>query len=371
MMKKLITVMTMMVMLLFADNYDNYLNNSEVKPLVFSFADSKNTNDDVTTNFHLTLFNGRVENVLGLQLGLVVNQVENDFIGFDATGIYSRVGGNYAGYQTSGVVNKVGGDFTGIQESGIYSAIGGDLLGIQGTGIVGKVGGDLNGAQFTGIVSEATDVNGAQFSGIVNKAADVNGAQFSGIVNTADEVNGLQSSGIVNKAGHVKGVQMGLINRSKKLDGIALGLINISDDGSIHPITWADDAGDYNAGLKFAPNDYWYTILTVGNLQNDDDFGKNHTLRNYMGLQYPISPRFYVAADIGSGIALPYNTEKWENEEDIWGIFEARVSIRFKIFDRLSIFGGVSHATYGHGDDEKFDDFKAIEKTRPFFGIQF
>ncbi len=375
MMKKLILAMLMMLTVMFAEKYDSYFDNGNVKPLVFSVMDSKNEaenpNSDVTTNFHLTLFSGRVKNVLGLQLGLISNDVANDFIGYDGTFIYSRVGGNYAGYQTTGLVNRVEGEFTGIQESGIYSYIGENLLGFQTAGIIGKVMGDVKGAQFAGIINEAKDVTGAQFSGIVNKADDVEGAQFTGVVNNAKDVTGIQSSGIVNNAGHVKGIQIGLVNRSKKLDGIAIGLVNVSEEGSVHAIGWAGGAVDYQAGLKFAPNDYWYTILTFGDIQNDGDLGDNHTFQSYMGLQYPVMSKVYVAADIGTGIALPYNVEQWENEEDIWGIFEARVSVGYKIFDRLTVFGGVSQSYYGHGDDEKFDDFEEIERTRPFFGIQF
>ncbi|MBN2281249.1 MAG: hypothetical protein JXQ65_11780 [Candidatus Marinimicrobia bacterium] len=369
--KKFLTAMMMMISLMFAQS--DYFNKETVKPFIFSVLDAEkdyeNPNAEKSTNFHLTLFSGRVKNVYGLQLGLIANSVSGDFLGLDATGIYSGIKGNFAGYQTSGIVGKIEGEVTGIQESGIYSYAGGNFLGIQNTGIAGKIAGDLQGLQLSGIVSTAEEVRGGQFSGIVNNAKDVVGLQHSGIVNNALDVTGVQAAGIINNAGHVRGVQVGLINRSKKLDGIALGLINISDEGRVHPTAWAGGASDYQAGLKFAPNNYWYSVLSVGDIQDSEKLGNCHTIHSYVGLQYSMTKRFWIAGDIGSGIALPYNLDKWEDKESIWGIFESRISAGFQIFERLSIYGGISHSYLGHDDNhEEYDEF---EKSRPFFGIQF
>ena len=358
MFNKSLVVLVVMMTTIFAD--EDYFNRDKVKPLIFSVMDSENefdnSNANASTNFHITLFSGKVRNVYGLQLGLIANNVSNDFLGYDGTGIYSRIGGDFAGFQTVGIVGKVGGEFTGIQESGIYSYAGADFLGVQNGGLIGKIVGDLKGIQASGIISTASDVKGGQYAGIVNNA---------------DDVSGVQTAGIINNAGYVKGVQIGLINRSEKLDGIAIGLINVSDEGSVHLTGWSGGANDYQAGLKFAPNDYWYTILSVGDIQDPDEIGDSHTLSSYMGLQYPITNRFWIAGDIGSGIALPYNLDNIKDEEDIWGIFETRVQVGFKIFNKLSIYGGISQSYMAHGDDCDHDDFEEFEKTQPFFGIQF
>ena len=99
--KKIFVVMMLMLTTVFAGDYENLFEGETVKPLTFSVMDSKNDaknpHADVTTNFHLTLFSGRVKNVLGLQLGLIANEVKNDFVGYDGTGIYSKINGNYAG----------------------------------------------------------------------------------------------------------------------------------------------------------------------------------------------------------------------------------------------------------------------------------
>jgi len=371
MFKKSLVVLVLMMTVVFAG--EDYFDREKVKPFVFSVLDAENefenSHANASTNFHITLFSGRVQNVYGLQLGLIANNVSNDFLGYDATGIYSNINGNFAGFQTVGIVGKVAGEFTGIQESGIYSYAGANFLGVQNAGLVGKIEGNLQGIQASGIVSTAKEVRGGQFSGIVNNADEVVGVQHAGIINNADDVTGVQVAGIVNNADYVKGVQIGLVNRSKKLDGIAIGLINLSDEGSVHLTGWAGGSSDIQAGLKFAPNDYWYTILSFGDIQDSDEIGNSHTIQTYMGLQYPVTNRFWIAGDIGSGIALPYDFDQWEDEENIWGIFEARAMVGFKIFNRVSIYGGISQSYMGH--DDKHDDFDEFEKTQPFFGIQF
>jgi len=372
MFQKCFVVLVLMVVTIIAQESESYLKNQQIVPVVFSVMDSKNDlnnpNSDVTTNFHITLFSGKVKSVLGIQLGVISNNVLDDFFGYDATGIYSRTGGNYSGYQTVGLVGRVEGSFTGIQESGIYSYVGKDFLGIQTTGVMGKVEGNFQGGQFSGLINETNDITGVQFSGIVNKASDVEGAQFAGIINSAKDIVGVQSAGIFNNAEHVKGVQIGLINHSTKLDGIALGLINLSDEGRIHAVGWAGGISKYQVGIKFAPNDYWYTILSFGDIQNDDQMGDKYLIQSRMGLHYAVLPVLYMEADLGSGTAFPHNLDNWKDSENFWQILEARMALGFKFGSRLSVFGGIS-TNYAGQFEELDDNIKG--KITPFFGIQF
>lgn len=373
MIKKCFVVILMIMSALFGQKSEE-MDKNVVVPVIFSWKDSKidqfNPHSEIETNFHITLLSGRVAAVRGIQLGIISNHVKRDFIGYDATGICSRIAGNYAGYQTVGILSKVAGNFTGIQETGIYSEVGGDFIGIQSAGIASITTGFLKGAQLSGIVNRAQTVKGGQFTGIINKATDVVGVQSAGIVNKAGNVTGAQISGIVNKADHVKGVQIGIVNRSKKLDGIAIGLVNLSDEGSVHAIGWAGGSCDFSGGLKFAPNDYWYTLLTFGDIQDHDQLKSRHVFESRMGLHYPLLSGLYIEGDLGTGIALSYNMDDWEEEENNYQTFDARLALGLKIGSRLSIFGGVSRSFIGSGDDDNWMD-DAVAETNPFFGIQF
>ena len=350
----------------------NNQNIETIIPFKFSFMDSKNENlnpyANKTTNFHISIFSGRVGGVQGLQLGGISNYVKNDFIGYDGTGIYSEVGGNFAGVQNTGLVSIVKGRFTGVQDVGIYSFVGSDFLGVQATGIMNRVEGSFSGVQMSGIINETEDVLGVQMAGIINNAQDVEGVQMSGIVNNAKDVEGVQTSGIVNNADHVKGVQIGLINRSKKLDGIAIGLINLSESGNVYGVGWAGGASDYQAGIKFAPNDYWYTIISGGRMNGSAGKPDRHVIQSHMGIHYPFTSKFYIEADISSGAAMPMNFDNWDDEDNFDHIAEGRIAVGYKIGSRISIFGGIS--SYSIGDE---DDFFAggSSETKPFIGIQF
>ena len=312
-------------------------------PFLFSFFDNANPTmnpfAELTTNFHLTIISGRVGSVNGLQVGGFVNHVKYDFTGYDATGIFSTIGGDYSGFQTTGIYGRVEGSFVGIQDAGIYSFIGSDFLGIQTTGITNKVEGSFK------------------------------GIQTAGISNNAKQFKGLQIAGIVNRADHVNGLQIGLVNLSEKLDGIAIGLVNISKAGSIHGVGWSGGAMEMNAGIKFAPNDYWYTILSLsrgGDFTDDED---ETSMGYYMGFRFPLLPMFFAELDMGgNSIFMGDLLDDHEWEDKVSRALETRASLVFRLHKRLSLFAGVVQTRTG--DD--IDQFTGGETdTSPFFGIQF
>ena len=317
-------------------------------PFIFSFFDNANPAmnpfAERATNFHLTIISGRVGSVLGLQIGGLVNFVKYDFTGYDATGISSTIEGNFSGFQTTGIYNRVAGSFVGIQDVGIYNFVGSDFTGIQTAGIINQVDGMFN------------------------------GIQIAGISNTVKQpFSGMQIAGIVNNAGQVKGMQIGLVNRSKKLDGIAIGLVNISETGSVHGTAWSGGAMDLNAGLKFAPNHYWYTILSLGRGSNfaDNEDEDETSFGYYMGfrLPVPIVPSLFAELDIGNNSIFAgdlFDDSEWEDKASM--AFETRASLVFRIHKRLSFVAGVVQTRIG-------DDFSQFSENETeysqFFGIQF
>ncbi len=321
-------------------------------PFVFSFYDNAdpalNPFAERSTNFHLTIITGRIGSVLGLQVGGLFNHVKYDFTGFDATGISSTIEGDFSGFQADGIFNRINGSFVGIQETGFYSFVGSDYIGIQTTGII-------------------TQVEGA-FKGI----------QIAGISNTVkQQIKGIQIAGIVNNAGRVDGIQVGLVNLSGELNGLAIGLVNISKAGSVHGVAWSGGAMDMNAGIKFAPNNYWYTILSLGrggdfNDENSNGNGAedNTSIGYHMGFRIPMPlvSSLFAELDIGSNAIFTgdlLDDREWENK--VSSALDARASLVFRLHKRLSIIAGIVQTRTGD-DISQFSGGKT-EKT-PFFGIQ-
>lgn len=321
-------------------------------PFAFSFSGSSfNPWKDRVVNFHLSVFSGKVKGIQGLQLGAISNHVTSDFVGYDATGIYSRVDGNYAGFQAGGIVSRVGGNFVGMQTGGVFNKVGSDFFGLQSAGILNDVRGN-----FTGL----------QISGIHNRAENVRLAQISGISNDASDVEGVQIAGIVNHAKHVRGVQIGLINHSEKLDGIAIGLVNLSESGRVHMVSWVSSDEDFQVGVKFAPNEYWYTILTVGQRPSLHEQAQLSSFESHLGFHIPLVAKLYTEIDIGTGNTLPGDFLSIESAES-HHMLEARIALGLRITPRLSIVAGLSNKRVSN--DEVF--WRGYtEESKPFIGIQ-
>lgn len=340
---------------------DNLQKKSDVDPqgypLPFAFSISGGSNSilnpwkDKVVNFHLSLFSGQVKGVQGLQLGLISNRVTSDFVGYDATGIYSRVDGNFSGFQAGALISRVDGHFVGMQSGGIINNVGSDFFGLQAAGILNRVRGSFTGIQVSGILNESQNVRYVQIAGISNQAADVEGVQISGIV---------------NEAKHVKGVQIGLVNRSEKLDGIAIGLVNLSESGSVHIVSWASSNEDYQVGVKFAPNDYWYTTLTVGQQTNELGQKQLTSFESHLGFHIPLVAKFYTEIDLGTGNTIPSKFMDWESN-DSQQILEARLGLGIRITPRLSIVGGISNKRV-YSDQDFWS--QSNDALKPFIGIQ-
>lgn len=330
---------------------------TRLHPTPFAFSISGGSNsalnpwNNSVVNFHLSLFSGQVKGIQGLQLGAISNHVTGDLVGYDATGIYSRVDGDVAGFQAGGLISHVGGNYIGMQTGGIINRVSGDYFGLQTAGIVNTVHGAFTGLQVGGILNQSNDVRFVQIAGIINQAQDVEGAQIAGIS---------------NKAKHVRGVQIGLINQSEKLDGIALGLVNLSESGRVHLVSWGSTIDDFQVGVKFAPNDYWYTTLTAGQSVNSLDQDKLRSFQSHLGFHIPLVAKFYTEIDLGTGNSIPNSWDSWDTYESRH-ILEARLAIGLRITPYLSVVAGVSEKRIS--DDQDWWSGSSQE-TKTFFGVQ-
>ncbi len=115
-------------------------------------------------------------------------------------------------------------DFVGIGVGGLFNATHGTtkIIGLQLAGI-------------TNVNTNKTDVFGFQIAGIMNyntASSSVSGVQASLLANWSPHTNiyGVQM-GLYNKAQAVYGLQIGLVNSAQSLHGIQIGLINFHDKG--------------------------------------------------------------------------------------------------------------------------------------------
>ncbi len=150
------------------------------------------TSDFSVTGVRASVLWGRHRDMYGIDVGLLGNVTEQEFVGIALSG-----GFNY----TSGNTTAIGGQISGL--------------------------GNFN--------TNKTDVYGVQAAGLLNKndaASSVNGLQIA-VANLAPHtvVRGVQA-GIYNRALAVYGFQIGLVNRADNLHGLQIGLINFHHKGT-------------------------------------------------------------------------------------------------------------------------------------------
>ena len=245
------------------------------------------------------------------------------------------------------------------------------LNGVEFGGLANMETGNVRGAQFAGIANlVGGSVEGAQFGGIINRTDAVKGVQFAGISNVVPgDVEGIQVAGIVNRAGRVKGLQVGVVNLSDTLDGIALGLVNISKSGGVHPIVWGGGELDLNLGLKFAPNDYWYSILSYGRENEGDKGEKVQYTGFYLGfhLPVPIVPGLYAELDRGTKSIISVDDFSEMTENDFSTALETRAVLGIRLYGIVSLFAGVAYKQTG--DNIKWFGWGETNMN-PLFGLQ-
>ncbi len=173
----------------------------------------------------------------------------------------------------------------------------------------------------------------------------------------------------MNQAGRVKGLQFGVVNLSDTLDGLAFGLVNISKSGGVHPIVWGSVESDLNLGLKFAPNDYWYSILSYGRDNQGDEGEKVQSIGFYLGfhLPVPIVPGLYAELDRGTKSIMSGDDFAIMTEENFSFAIETRAVLGIRLSGIVSLFAGVAYTQTG--DNIKWFGGGETDMN-PLFGIQ-
>ena len=219
-----------------------------------------------TNNISLNILAGYTGSVDGVELGSLVNIVQNDVKGAQLAGFGNVVGKDTRGAQLAGFFNLNNGSVTGAQIAGFQNTLNGEMHGaqvsgfnnittqnvdgVQATGFVNVAFKDVNMAQLSGFVNFGRNIGGLQATGFVNIAyGDVNAAQLAGFVNLSKNVNGVQAAGFVNLAhGNIGMAQMaGFVNYCDSVTGAQLaGFVNVARLN----VTAAQVAGFVNYGTS-------------------------------------------------------------------------------------------------------------------------
>jgi hypothetical protein len=262
---------------------------------------------------------------LGLGATIALGPVSGAQLGTGA----SIAGDSVDGAQLSVGVAYAHGPVTGVQASAGFNYAGGlDGAQLAAGGNIAR--GPVSGAQLSAGFNLATkEVSGAQVTAGVNIATDrLEGAQ-AGIVNVGGEVSGAQL-GLVNVGRRVKGLQLGLVNIAEEVDGVAIGVATITKD-SIHPIVWASNLADTNAGIKFTTK-YIYTLAAVGLSTLEADFKDGPSVTTALGTHIPIAAGFDVEAEAAYS---QIGWKSWENHA-----LHPRVLAGYSFARHLRVFAG-------------------------------
>lgn len=147
--------------------------------------------DATVAGLRMSVVWGEHRSVYGLDLGVIGNVTQQNFVGTAFSGIFNKTENT-------------------------------TILGIQAAGVAN-------------ITTGRTTVLGTQLAGIWNyNSGDISvyGIQLAGLTNTASRICGVQV-GFYNKADVVYGFQIGIVNHAQSLHGVQLGLVNYNVTGLI------------------------------------------------------------------------------------------------------------------------------------------
>lgn len=121
----------------------------------------------------INIFAGSHNNVYGLDVGTIFNEVKNNFVGVQCAGFCNKIGFSDGCFQVAGIFNKSEGDFVGLQLASILNITDETLNGLQ-----------------VGLVNKTEKIEGAQL-GFCNYTNTGEGVQF-GVLNFAEDFKGIQ-----------------------------------------------------------------------------------------------------------------------------------------------------------------------------------
>ena len=328
--------------------------------LSFFYPLSTNTNPDISTNFRLNLFYGRVGTIRGFDLGAFVSRTDRDVRGLQLTGVYSHTGGDIHGAVFTGGLNYVGGDGRGVQVAGLVNFNRGAYRGVQYATFFNFAQRRFYGVQWAFLfnmsnedsgpfqVATVANLTGGDFRGLqlggVNFVNDsMRGAQV-GILNFAYEYRGVQIGGL-NIAEKAEGAVIGAINFVGELDGVPVGAVNLEKAGG--NADWSIFASNIvlaSTGLRTVVNGFVSTLgVGAGDIpeERDDTF----FLSWHYGYLFPFGERerWQLSPDLGFVHIMPQSEEEGKNNDRHFAL-QARLTGEVRLSPRAAAFfgGGLS-----------------------------
>jgi hypothetical protein len=326
-------------------------------PVNFSFfyPISTNRSPNVSTNFRLGIFYGRVAEVRGVDVTAFVARTDGDFRGVQLVGATAYTGGSFKGLALVGGVHYLGGAGRGIQLTGGVNFDRDRFRGGQVAGILNFVGGDFSGLQLTSFYNLCdADVRGVQLSTIANTAGGaVTGLQLAGINIAGDSLRGLQAGlcnfapkvggvqlAAVNFAGQVDGAQIGFWNQAKRVDGMMFGAVNLAaENGYKGWVTYASSYSAINTGL-YSGVGGWYSMLTVGAGDVDDERSDTLFFSWHYGRHFELRSPWRIDADLGFVHVVPQPSDDASVNDRLHFAGQARVMVDRAVSDRWRVFAG-------------------------------
>ena len=275
----------------------------------------------------------------GLQVGGLMNVVGERGSVAQVSGLFNVVGDRGSVGQVSGLFNVVGEEFEGFQICGGFNVAGASGKGLQAVGLFNVVGEEFLGLQAAGLFNVAGErFEGVQVSGMLNVTGeDMLGLQI-GTFNVAPHQRGAQI-GVANVAEENRGVQIGLVNYCKEDNlGVPIGAVNIARNGRIKGIAWGGNGVALSGGVKFEIGRY-YSIVSLGALNVEDNIGESLAYGLHYGLRFPLR-RFSLNTDLG--YRYRDNTPFFRNPEDELDqhIWEGRLWLGIPISGHLNLVVG-------------------------------
>lgn len=319
------------------------------------FPFGTNQDQEISTNFRVSLIYGRVGAVRGLDLNAGVSLINRDFGGVQATGLYSQVGGDFKGIGLTGLVNNIHGDVTGVQVSGLVNFDRGHMTGAQFAPLFNFVEGGLSGVQVTSVFntnrgdggflqlaamanSNEGDFSGAQISGFNFTSSTLSGVQL-GMANAAVDLKGAQV-GLINIAGEAHGLQLGILNLSRHNYGVPIGLINLDNEiGQQDWVVFGSNLATIGTGVRTKVN-RWYSILWAGYGDSQGDISEAGFLGWNYGYSFNLGKHWSLGVDLGYAHIMPESKDDPELNDSLHYALQARALVEVRLGRKVAVFAG-------------------------------
>lgn len=258
--------------------------------------------EEKINNLSVNVLWGKNKGLNGLELGGLVNTIDEDVKGFQMAGIGNTVGGDMDGTQVGGWFNVNSGETKGVQFAGLVNHTQ-STKAFQFAGLVNVTSGSFEGFQMATLVNVVeAGSTGTQLAGLINFSRLRAGSQYAGLINVADDVEHSQVAGLLNVAGTVKGNQFALINIADTVYGAPIGLLNFIEHG-YNRVEIATYSNGLHAtiGLKLGTQSF-YNILQAG--LRLDGFGNTNTGGNNPNTDIGKTPIWGIGYGLGTAITL-------------------------------------------------------------------